>query len=166
MLISFGVPSIPVAQPRQRQRVVSARGRTFSQNYTPRTHPVQDFKATVRLAASQAYSGPPLKGALSVVLVFVLPRPGRLMWKTRPMPRVWHDKKPDIDNLIKSLFDSLRLVLWRDDSQIAVCTVKKVYAAASEIPGVSVQVETMGDNYGAVENGFRQGNFACVQERR
>lgn len=143
MMISFGVPCIPIAQPRQRHRVVLGHGRTFSQNYTPAKHPVQDFKATIRLAASQQYEGPPLEGPLGVALVFVLPRPGRLIWKTRPMPRAWHGSKPDAENLAKSVLDALTGLIWRDDSQVSELTLRKYIASGGEQPNVVVTILTL-----------------------
>jgi Holliday junction resolvase RusA-like endonuclease len=118
-VIRFSVPAVPIAQPRQRNRLVTANGRTFTQNYTPGKHPVQDFKSTVRLAAGEAYDGPPLQGPPSLSVTFVLPRPQRLRWGNRPMPRCPHASKPDVDNVAKALTDALNGLLWRDDSQVA-----------------------------------------------
>jgi Holliday junction resolvase RusA-like endonuclease len=141
--ISFTVPGVPVAQPRQRHRVVTSGGRTFAQNYTPAKDPVNTFKAAVRMAAAAAYQGPPLAGPLSVSLTFVMPRPGRLIWKKREMPRVWAPVKPDRDNLEKSLQDTLNGQLWIDDSQIVAGEVRKVYAAGDEQACVEVRVSVL-----------------------
>lgn len=137
MTICFTVPAVPVAQPRQRHRVMPTGG---VMNYTPAKHPVTAFKATVRMAAQQAYKGPVLQGPIGIVVVFVMPRPGRLRWKTRPMPRCLHTGKPDLDNLVKSLKDSLTGITWRDDAQIAHENLSKVYAAGDEQPCVHVEI--------------------------
>jgi Holliday junction resolvase RusA-like endonuclease len=105
-----------------------------------KAHPVAAFKATCRLAAQMAYSGPPLDCPLSVRLVFVMPRPSALQWKTRPMPRLPHAKKPDVDNLTKSVLDALTGLLWLDDAQIAACSIEKWIAAGDEQPHVEVEV--------------------------
>lgn len=119
-MILFTVPCVPVAQPRQRHRLMkTADGRQFLGNYTPRNSPAQTFKATVRLAAEQAHQGPPLEGPLGVRLVFAMPRPGRLMWKSRPMPRAWHETAPDAENLAKGALDAMTGLVWRDDKQVA-----------------------------------------------
>src|SRR5262249_4921828 len=100
--IAFTVPAVPVAQPRQRHRVaLGATGKQWVQNYTPRTGKAQDFKATVRMAAREIYEGPPIDGPIELAITFIMPRPGKLRWKTRAMPRCWHCTKPDIDNLAK-----------------------------------------------------------------
>lgn len=141
-MITFRVPAVPVAQPRQRHRALSLPGgRVVTQNFTPAKHPVQAFKATVRLAAQQAYAGPPLEGPILLRLVFILPRPGRLRWKSRPMPRVRHTAKPDIDNLAKSVKDALSGRVWRDDSQVCGLVASKWYAAGDEAPGVEVEIQ-------------------------
>lgn len=139
IICAFQVPCIPVAQPRQRHRVVQAHGRTFAQNFTPAKHPVQDYKATVRMLAQEHYTGAPIEGPLRLELVFVLPRAKGLIWKTKPMPRLWHCSKPDADNLAKSTKDALNGLLWRDDSQIAALRVNKFIASGDEQPHVAAR---------------------------
>lgn len=95
MRIEFSVPALPVAQPRPR----FARAGQFVRTYAAASnHPVHAYKATLRMAAQQAYQGPPLQGRVRVDLVFLFPRPGRLVWKKRPMPRCEHVAKPDRDS--------------------------------------------------------------------
>lgn len=56
--ITFTVPAVPVAQPRQRMRVVQTHGgKTFAQNYTPVRDPVNAYKASCREAAANVYTG-------------------------------------------------------------------------------------------------------------
>lgn len=135
-MISFVVNSIPIAQPRQRTRVIP--GTTFAHNYTPTKSPVNAFKAAVQLAASQAYEGAPLDGPLSLGLTFILPRPKSMIKKRGENPRAWHAKKPDFDNLAKSVCDACGGLLWRDDSQLARVLVKKIIASADEQPRVAI----------------------------
>jgi Holliday junction resolvase RusA-like endonuclease len=47
-------------------------------------------------------------------------------------------KKPDIDNLAKSVLDGMNGIVWRDDSQIVSLHVTKVYASGT---GVDVLVK-------------------------
>jgi Holliday junction resolvase RusA-like endonuclease len=136
-MISFTVPAIPIAQPRQRHRVVTSGGRAFATNYTPARDPVNAFKAAVQMAASQAYSGPPLECPLCMDLVFVFPRP-KSVPKKLGTGRQWHTVKPDRDNLQKSLQDALNGILYRDDAQICAGSVAKYRAAADEQPHVEV----------------------------
>jgi Holliday junction resolvase RusA-like endonuclease len=155
-MIKFHVPGLPVAQPRQRQRVVMAKGRAIATNYTPRKDRVNEFKAAVRLAGQQAseasvrqvagneqftlFPFEPIDGPVAVALLFLLPRPGRLRWKKRVMPRAPHASKPDIENLAKAVLDALTCILWRDDAQVCQLKIEKHYAAAGEPVGVHIEV--------------------------
>ena len=141
MQISFTVPAIPIAQPRQRHAVIAGHVR----NFTPKNAPVNAFKALVAMAAAEAYRGPPLEGPVSLAVVFVLPRPGNRIWKKRAMPRERHAKKPDRDNLEKSLKDALSGIIWRDDSQVCAGDVQKWIAAGDEQPHVEVTVIPLED---------------------
>jgi Holliday junction resolvase RusA-like endonuclease len=131
----FRVPAVPVAQPRQR---LAVRG-CHAVNYTPSKHPVQDFKASVRMAAEGARVAP-LDGPVLLTMEFVMPRPKSMVWKKRPMPRERHDKKPDWDNLAKSVCDALKGLAWRDDSQVSDAVVRKRIAAGDEAPHVVIAV--------------------------
>lgn len=102
------------------------------------------FKAAVQQAAALAYRGGPLAGPLSVRMLLLFPRPSRLRWKTKPMPRVPHTSKPDAENVAKAALDSLTGLLWVDDSQVFDLRVKKLYAAGEEQPGVYVEVQPAG----------------------
>jgi len=137
--IEFTVPSVPVAQPRQRVGMVGGHARQF----LPGKHPVNAYKASVALSARESYSGAPLEGPIALRVVFVLPRPGRLIWKSRPMPRVRHASKPDPDNLLKSICDALNAKVWRDDAQVSTVTVEKWIASGDEQPHVEVCIETI-----------------------
>lgn len=140
--ITFTVPAVPKAQPRQRHRVITtATGRSFASNYTPKNDPVNAFKACCQMAAQQAYSGAPLEGPLRAAFVFVMPRPK--LAKKFGTGRLPHAKAPDRDNLMKSLQDALNGLLWSDDRQIFAGHVEKWVAAADEQPHVEVTVEVL-----------------------
>lgn len=135
--IAFTVPAVPIAQPRQRHAVRGG----FAKNYTPSKHPVQAFKATVRLAYAQAAGGVGVTAEpIALRVTFVMPRPKNQHWKTKPTPRYGHTKKPDIDNLLKSLKDALTGLAWVDDSQVCAVEARKFVAAGDESPHVSVQI--------------------------
>ena len=146
MEIEITVPSVPVAMPRQRFRTVNTANRSFVQNYTPVKHPVQDFKATIRLAFAAAYQGSPLSGPLRCDLVFVMPRPQSMVWKTRKMPRDFHAKKPDRDNLDKAVMDALKGLAWNDDAQICQGSIEKWIAGGDEQPHVSIRIRELIDD--------------------
>lgn len=135
--IAFTVPGVPVPQPRPRACI---RGSHASVYGAKSDHAVHAFKATCRLAARQAYRGEPLSTPLVLSLVFVLPRPQGMRWERKPMPRVPHQTKPDLDNLYKSTVDALTGLLWLDDKQIYRDETSKWIAAGDEQPHVRVRV--------------------------
>ena len=51
-----------------------------------------------------------------------------------------HDKKPDCDNLAKSILDALNGIAFKDDSQVCELIVHKLY---SDEPRVDVTIETL-----------------------
>lgn len=137
MTIFIHVPAVPVAQPRPRATI---RGH-HAAVYSPAKHPVEAFKATVRMAAHSTL-GPfvPLDGPLSVDIVFVFPRPKNRIWKTKPMPRERHTKKPDRDNCDKGVLDALSGLLWIDDCQVCAGSIEKWIASGDEQPHVTITV--------------------------
>lgn len=142
--VSFRINAVPIAQPRQRHRIAqTADGATYVKNYVPERHPVQDFKASVRKACADAYTGAPLEGPLALDLLFVLPRPKYLCWRKKPMPRQWCPARPDFDNLAKAVCDALSALLWRDDIQLADVRVQKFVAGGMEAPHVEVLCRTL-----------------------
>jgi Holliday junction resolvase RusA-like endonuclease len=143
MEIRFTVPAVPVAQPRQRHRLVTTATKQFVQNYTPERDPVNRFKATVAIMFRATYKGEPLKGPLRCDLVFVMPRPKSMIWKTKPMPRVYYTGKPDVDNLMKAVFDGLKSIAWIDDAQVCSGFNLKVIAAGDESSHVSVMIREL-----------------------
>lgn len=146
--IEFYVPAIPLAQPRQRVRVMHMGGKAIAQNYTPAKHPVNAYKAAVQLAYSwlpTALATGPLSGPLRVDCVFVMPRPKSKIWKTKPMPRERHCIKPDRDNLLKSTLDALNGIAWVDDSQICAGECEKWVAAGDESPHVRITIRSIED---------------------
>lgn len=141
MKIEFTVPSVPIAQPRQRHRIIASKGKLVS-NYTPTKSPVNVFKASVQYSASIAMkSMSPLEGPLRLRVLFVMPRPLAMMKKKSPNYRAWHAKKPDIDNLEKSLKDALTKIAWFDDAQVCEVFKQKVIASGVESPHVVVSIE-------------------------
>jgi Holliday junction resolvase RusA-like endonuclease len=55
------------------------------------------------------------------------------------MGLAWPAIRPDVENLAK-LMDGLNGIVWQDDRQIVVETIRKIY---SEQPGLTIIVETM-----------------------
>lgn len=143
MLISFIVPTVPVAQPRQRHRGFICKGKVITHNYTPQDHPVNAFKTHCQIALREVYQGTPIEGPISLSLTFIMPRPQSLCRKKDPTGRIWHISKPDADNLAKAFKDALKSMAWNDDSQVCRLVATKCYAAIDETPAVEAMIETL-----------------------
>lgn len=110
---------------------------------TSKPQPIVAFKGIVSMVAAQADNGPPIEGAVSVSIIFVLPRPKTMMWKRRPMPRVRHIIKLDRDNLDKAVLDAIGKRLWKGDCQVCAGTNEKWIAAGDEQPHVTIVIEEL-----------------------
>ena len=149
MEVQFNIPAVPVPEPRKRVRVTKSKaGKVFAQHYTPKSDPVNAFKDTARIAARFALKRiSPLEGPLKLHLVFVMPRTQNQFFLKKAMPRIWHSKKPDFDNLEKAICDALNGVVWIDDAQICVTETIKVIAAGNEHPHVEVRCTQIQGEY-------------------
>lgn len=120
MTISFEVPGVPVPQSRPR---VSRYG-TY---YPPKVKAYREYIATIAKAAMSGRE--PLQGALEMSCTFFFTPPKNTPKKALSMMYgTYHTKKPDADNLVKCVQDSLNGICYVDDAQIAVLHASKVYA--------------------------------------
>jgi Holliday junction resolvase RusA-like endonuclease len=137
------IPGEPVAQGRQRHRIVRTNtGREFVQNYQPAKS--KNWKAVAAwLMAREMDSRPPFAGpvTLDVVAYFTCPHS---QWRKRtPLGRRWHGKRPDFDNVGKAICDAAKGVLYLDDSQICDVRMRKIIAAQGEAPRVELTVREL-----------------------
>lgn len=126
--LSLFISGIPLAQGRPRFR----RAGKFVQTYDPAKS--KSWKESVRwqfIEQMHKENRSMIEGVIEADLVFLLPRPKSLPKKTK-----YHVKKPDLDNLVKSVFDALQGIAFHSDSQIYKMTVTKLYE--NKIPGVSI----------------------------
>jgi Holliday junction resolvase RusA-like endonuclease len=108
--------------------------------YTPAK--TRAFESHGRMAAQIVMDGrEPLAGPLAVTVSAVLPVPASwsrrktadaLSGAVRPISR------PDADNYLKSALDAVNGIVWRDDSQVVDCTVRKLYGAD---PRLVIEIE-------------------------
>jgi Holliday junction resolvase RusA-like endonuclease len=83
------------------------------------------------------------EGPVEVRLEFVFERSKKTS-KTLGYVETFHTKKPDIDNLEKSVLDALtKAGAWKDDSCVASIHSVKRYARFGEKPGVHIALEIM-----------------------
>ena len=145
--IEFTVPGVPVAQPRVKATVRGAHAGVYTptKTSTGKSNGVAEFKALVKLVASQAFDGSPMTGPLRVDLICVFPRHSNKFWKSKPMPRYRHVQKPDRDNLDKGCLDALKGILWVDDCQVCSGSINKWHAAGDEQPHVVISVREISE---------------------
>ena len=135
-MIIFDIPGQPVAKGRPR----FARRGAFVSTYTPKKTEV--YENLVKAAAFTAMAGrSPLVCPVILHVVINLQIP--VSWSKRKQAKaaigeVAATKKPDADNVLKSVKDGVNGVVWRDDSQVIQVMLTKRY---SEIPSVAVRIE-------------------------
>lgn len=119
--IEFKVEMVPVAKGRPR----FGNGHT----YTPRETTL--FESAFRAKSRKYRPLDPLKEALHLILEFHFMRP-------QTSKRKFHIVKPDNDNLIKSVTDSMNKIFFIDDAQIVRVEATKYY---SEQPFIRVLIK-------------------------
>lgn len=157
--VCFTVPGVPVAKARARamilKRCLKCNRKTVQKEcrcgnqgeweiLTTLEHSDSDtvrYESHVRLfaqmALNQAKISSPLEGPLTVSIRLYFPIPqSRAKKLTEGMP---YSQRPDIDNCIKSIFDGINEVVWRDDSQVTSLAIQKLWA---DNPRAEVEVIT------------------------
>lgn len=98
----------------------------------------KSWRDGVTLAArdwQQLHGEPSADEPVDVRITFRLPRP-----KSAPKRRLWPDRKPDLDKLIRSVLDALvHGGVLTDDSRVVSIHARKVYAVDGP-PGASIEV--------------------------
>lgn len=139
--ITFRVHGHPVPQPRTKSRGFNAGGKTFIKHYTPDSgqpgNSIKEWKEAIRQEAEKHRPQALLDGPLKVKARFIILKP-----KSKPKRVIYPAVKPDVDNLIKAVWDVLNGLLYRDDSQIVSCQVEKVYG---DPPGLMFSMEVVED---------------------
>lgn len=144
MRISFFVHGKPQPGGSKRGFPIRRKDGTIGVAMSDANPKVHDWRRVVADKAREVYKGPLLDCPLSIRVDFVLVRPkkhytasGRALKANAPKyPTV----KPDTTKLFRALEDSLKDVLWRDDSLIVRQVVNKDYGPSF---GAWVMVETL-----------------------
>jgi crossover junction endodeoxyribonuclease RusA len=86
----------------------------------------------------QETNAAPLSGPVAMRVTFYLPRP-----KSAPRKVLYPATRPDLDKLVRSVFDSLQGIIYSEDSRIVDIDARKRFAVDSapraEIEVASVQ---------------------------
>jgi Holliday junction resolvase RusA-like endonuclease len=134
-MIKIDVSGTPIAKGRPRAGKTKT-GKVYL--YTPTR--TKEFEYKIRQRAEKKFKKP-MQGPISLTIYFLLPRPKRIIWKTKPMPVVPCIKQPDLDNLVKSVTDGLNQVAFRDDNQISTLHSYKRYHAGGDGPKTIIFIE-------------------------
>lgn len=70
----------------------------------------------------------PIEGPVSVRVVFTMPEPKSMAKKLKGL-ELPHVKKPDLDNMLKAVLDSMNQVVVKDDSQVFKIETEKRYGS-------------------------------------
>jgi Holliday junction resolvase RusA-like endonuclease len=135
MVIKFFVDGIPV--PKARPRFTSRSG--FVRSYTPKK--TKDYEQSIIDAFYDVHQGQkPLMGSLRIIIDAYMSIPKGTSKKKREMIdncEIRPIKRPDLDNIIKSVMDALNGVAYIDDGQIVSIAACKYY---SDEPHTSITI--------------------------
>ena len=138
MSIMFTVYGQPVAKGRPR---FSTRGK-FPVAYTPEK--TKTYEAEVGLMAKAAMgASKALEGALEAFIYVTFPVPASYSKKRTEAclnETEKHIKKPDLDNVVKSVIDGMDKVVFNNDSQIMSIHATKVYGEIAKVEVLVRQV--------------------------
>lgn len=136
--IQFVVPGQPVAKGRPR---FARRGKAVIA-YTPAK--TANYENLVSMVAQVAMAGrAPTERPLQLDINIGLQVPASWSKKRQALAMdgsIRATKKPDADNILKGIKDGCNGIVWRDDAQVVVITLRKDYA---ESPGVAIMVKEL-----------------------
>ena len=126
---------------------------TSTGHYRPASRKTMPWRHTVQYQADQQYKGKPLNGAVTASFEFILPRAKSHYSKAKgredellPSAPVDHISAPDLDKLIRALFDALQVKcggnVLREDCRVhKLKEIGKRYQAHPDEPtGAIVQL--------------------------
>jgi len=110
--------------------------------YTPQK--TVEYENLIRLSYLEKYKGESLiEDQIKLNISFYFPVPKSVSQKKRQAMlegKIMHDKRPDIDNCIKSITDALNGLAYKDDNQIVEVHAMKLY---DETPRTVVKISTL-----------------------
>lgn len=146
MTIEFTIPG--KAQPAGSKRgfPVKRKNGTIGVAISDANPKSKSWQHAVRAAATEAYQGPLLEGALSISVIFYRVRPkghygsGKKSTELKASAPAYPTTKPDATKLLRGLEDSLSGQVWRDDAQIVNQSVMKAFGEPAR---VVVRIQSM-----------------------
>lgn len=146
--VAFFIPGDPVPWGRAGLRTAVTRtGKVIAKMYTPAK--TAAYERNVAAFAKHAMKRlPPSARPLFFAATVVIKPPGS--WSLVKQAAAIEAKiapsvKPDLDNILKALYDGMNGVVWTDDAQIVTTFARKMYG---RVPGVYVRVVATGQATG------------------
>jgi Holliday junction resolvase RusA-like endonuclease len=121
--MEFYIPAEPV--PASRPRVTRAGFAYYAKPYTR-------FKTLLKDWWTSHYTADPMLGPVAVGCAFVA---------TRPKKTVLAAPRPDVDNYVKALLDSMNGIVWKDDTQVVSLAAAKQWSTDAREAGIYVVIE-------------------------
>lgn len=144
-LLDVIIPGSPQGYQRPGVRVVRTReGKTFAQHYEQAaTRSWRSVAVGVLTTSEGAPRARVESDPVRVIVEAVAPRPASVV-KRLGCGRLWRTSKPDVDNVCKSVLDSLTTSgVLRDDVLVAELVARSIVAADGEAAHVRVVVEIL-----------------------
>ena len=135
--VSFDVPGEP--QGKGRPRFSTAGG--YARTYTPQQTATYEnlVKTVYSLKHGQAHFGDDEQLCLRIDAYFAIPKSASRKRAAQMISgEIRPTKKPDADNILKIIADSLNGVAYKDDKQIVSARVERWYTA--DMPKVAVRI--------------------------
>ncbi len=107
-----------------------------------------ELSSQARQAMSDAGYVAPFDQPILCALIFQQHRPGshygsgKYSQRVRPSAPRHPGRMPDLDKLVRAVFDSLTSIVWIDDAQVVRLTAMKKYIDRWEEEGVAIHVST------------------------
>lgn len=130
LVIKFTVPGITVGKARPR---VTRHG-----TYTPKK--TKDYEQLVQICCRNKYKDKPLEGPIRIDIYFYVLIPkntSKVRTKAKIEGSILPTKRPDFDNMTKSITDALNGLAYKDDNQIVEAHIYKYF---SDNPRAEVEI--------------------------
>jgi crossover junction endodeoxyribonuclease RusA len=142
--VTFFVPGVPVAKGSAKAFVVKGRAIVTQSNGAKQ----KPWASAISYTAQQA-GVRPMVGPVMVRMTFVMPRPKAHLRKSGAIKETaptFHTSKPDVDKLVRLVFDALTGIAWKDDSQAQIRAANKIYTSDRySQTGVNVRINQLGE---------------------
>jgi Holliday junction resolvase RusA-like endonuclease len=139
VICEFTVPGKAVGKGRPK----AARRGAFITMYTPEA--TATYENLVKVKAQEAMAGKELTDeavACRIEIVVIPPASWSMKRQTLALHGEEHPTtKPDIDNVVKGIFDAMNNIVWKDDKQVCQLSVSKHYGITPQVKVIVAKIE-------------------------